>query len=411
MNEYLVGIDIGFSKVCAAAGRLDKYGHIQIIGITSVKSNGLKQSVVVDIDSVASSIKECIEQLKRMIDIDINNVYISLPGEVSELIYNKGIVAISSENREIKENDVNRALEASKLITLSSDKQIVGTIPLQYIVDGYENIKDPVGMNGFRLEVESQVILTNVTIINNLLKSVKKAGLNVAGIVLQPLAIWETVFDKEQVDLNSVIVDVGAENTVVSVFRRGVLLGSHLIPLGGNNISNDISLCLKIPYLEGEKLKLKYGNLDESENDEVKKIKVNSQYGDNIEIDYVILNKIIKARVEEILLLIKKKLTELDNYEEISEIVLVGGGISLFYGVEKLARELLEKPVRIGTPEFTGANNPLYATVVGMVQDVAYNLKDTKVMGNDDYENDKANINKKENGFLSKIHEFFTDFF
>lgn len=422
MNGYLVGIDIGFSKVCAAVGKLDKYGQIKIIGVTSAKNSGLKRSIVVDIDETANSIKECIDQLQRMIDIRIKDVYVSLPGEVCQLVYNKGVVAISSDDREIKKNDVDRALKTAKLITVPSDKEIVGAIPLQYIVDGYENIKDPIGMNGFRLEVESQVITTNTTIINNLMKSVSRAGINVAGLVLQPLALWQSVYDEEPGELKNVIVDVGAENTRISIFKHGVLMETHLVPLGGNNITNDISICLKVPYLEGEELKVKYGNLNLNESEGNKRLKINSQYGNDIEVDYVILNQIIKARVEEILLFIKRKLMEIDSYNEISDIVLVGGGISLFYGIEKIGREILGKTIRIGVINFTGADNPMYTAAIGIVKDVGCSLKSSKNMQEETgvfEENDSErvkgrkedvydNSNKK---FLTKIRDFFTDFF
>ncbi|WP_035290788.1 cell division protein FtsA [Clostridium sp. KNHs214] len=422
MNGYLVGIDIGFSKVCAAVGKLDKYGQIKIIGVTSAKNSGLKRSIVVDIDETSNSIKECIDQLQRMIDIQIKDVYVSLPGEVCQLIYNKGVVAISSDDREIKKNDVDRALKTAKLITVPSDKEIVGAIPLQYIVDGYESIKDPIGMNGFRLEVESQIITTNATIINNLIKSVNRAGINVAGLVLQPLALWQAVYEEESGELKNVIIDVGAENTRISIFKHGVLMETHLVPLGGNNITNDISICLKVPYLEGEELKIKYGNLNVNESEENKKLKINSQYGNDIEVDYVILNQIIKARVEEILLFIKKKLMDVDSYNEISDIVLVGGGISLFYGIEKLGREILGKAIRIGVVNFTGADNPMYTAAVGIVKDVGYSLRGSRNMqeetavfeGND---SERAKVRREEDiydnnkKFLTKIRDFFTDFF
>ncbi|WP_138203228.1 cell division protein FtsA [Haloimpatiens lingqiaonensis] len=423
MNDYLVGIDIGFSKVCAAVGKLDKYGQINIIGVASAKNSGLKRSIVVDIDETANSIKECIEQLQRMIDIRIKDAYVSLAGEVCELIYNKGVVAVSSDEREIQKKDVDRAIESAKLINIPSDKEIVGIIPLQYIVDGYESIKDPIGMNGFRLEVESQIITTNTTVINNLIKSINRAGINISGLVLQPLALWQAVCDEEAGQLKNVIVDVGAENTRISIFKKGVLIKTEVVPLGGNNITNDISICLKIPYLDAEELKLKYGNLNVNGNEENKKLKINSQYGSNIEVDYVILNQIMKARVEEILLFVKKKLMDTDVYNEISDIVLVGGGISLFYGIEKLGREVFGKNIRIGTVDFTGADNPMYTAAVGIVKDVGYSLREAKNMQeeNNVFEgkvSDRTRIKKDEDSFengnkkfLTKIRDFLTDFF
>ncbi|WP_392486462.1 cell division protein FtsA [Haloimpatiens sp. FM7315] len=417
MGEYLVGLDIGSSKVCAAVGKLDVYGQVQIIGITSVKCNGLRKSIVVDIDNTASSIRECIDQLNRMIDIDIKDVYISLPSEISELIYNKGVIAISSDDREITKNDVNRALEAAKLINISSDKEIVGVVPMQYIVDGYESIKDPIGMSALKLEVEAQVIVTKTTIINNLLKSLNKANLNVLGMVLQPLAMCGIVLSKDQLEMGSVLLDIGSETSDVSIFKNNNLIESTVVPLGGNNITNDISLCLKMPYSEAERIKLKYSDLDtEDFENGMEKLNVHFQDGSIQELDFIMLNKIIKARVEEILCFVKKRLIETDKYDEINEIVLVGGGISLIKGVEKSSRVVLGKPTKIGIPDFIGANNPTYATVVGIINDVAYSLKDKSSFYREEIEESKkSKKNKKDEnnnkGFLSKIHEFLTDFF
>ncbi|MFD3156472.1 cell division protein FtsA [Haloimpatiens sp. FM7330] len=416
MNEYIIGIDIGSSKVCAAVGKFDKYNKLQIIGITSVKCTGIKKSVVVDIDDTAKAINECIVQLERMVDIEIKDVYISLPGEISELIWNKGVIAISSEDREIKKNDVDRVLQAAKLISVPSDKEIIGVVPQQYIVDGYENIKEPIGMSGLRLEVEAQVIVAKSTIINNLFKSVNRAEVRIKGIVLQPLAISKIVLDREEVEMGTVLVDVGAQNTEMSVFKSENLCGTDMISLGGNNISNDISLCLKIPYSEAEKIKTKYANIVKTNEDYNEKIKVNSAYDSVIEIDYNVLNQIIEARVEEILYFVKQNLIKNNYYDEISEIVIVGGGISFIKGIEEFAREILGKSVRIGSPHYTGANSPLYATCVGIVEDVANSYKHLQSPNTNEHVNDKVN-NKVEydeennDGFFNKMREFFTDFF
>lgn len=205
MNEYVVGIDIGSSKVCAAAGRLDKYGKIQITGITSVPCSGLKRGIVVDIDNTAEGIKNCIEQLERMVDSKITEAYISIPLEICELALNRGVVAVSSEDREIRKNDVERALKAAKIITIPSDKEIIGVIPEQFIVDGYDNITDPVGMCGLRLEVDAQIVLCQSTIISNLFKSIKKTGINIVGMVFQPLANAMSVLNNEEMKIGTLL--------------------------------------------------------------------------------------------------------------------------------------------------------------------------------------------------------------
>lgn len=417
MNEHIVGIDIGSSKICGAVGKISSDGKLQIIGITSVVCSGLNKSVVIDIDSTAEAIKQCVTQLERMTDTQISEGYISLPGGICELVRNTGMIAISSEDREIKKCDVDRVIEAAKLISVPSDKEIVGVEPEQYIVDGYDNIKDPRGMSGVRLEVEAQVVMAKSTVVSNLLKSVKRAGIIVNGIILQPSAISEAVLRKEEKDMGIALVDVGAETIDISIYKSGKLKYTSIIQLGGDNITNDISVCLKVPFTESERLKLKYGSLVKGKGTDTEKIRVKDSYDNLVEIDNSLLIDIIEARVEELLQLIKRSLLNSGFYEEISGVVIVGGGISLFRGVSELSKEILSKSVRIGSPEYVGAASPIYVTAVGIVKQAVNNLKTSNTSSEESdehsYENKwLKNQNKNgKNGFASKIKGFFADFF
>ena len=417
MNEQIVGFDLGSSKICGAVGRISSNGKLQIIGITSVACSGLNKSVVIDIDSTAEAIKQCVTQLERMTDTQISEGYISLPGGICELVRNTGIIAISSEDREIKKSDVDRVIEAAKLISVPSDKEIVGVEPEQYIVDGYDNIKDPRGMSGVRLEVEGQVVMAKSTVVSNLLKSVKRAGIKVNGIVLEPSAISEAVLRKEEKDMGITIVDVGAQTIDISIYTSGKLKYTSIIQLGGDNISNDISVCLKVPFSEAERLKLKYGSLVNGKGEDTEKIKVKDSYDNSMEIDNNLLVDIIHARVEELLQLIKRNLLNSGFYKEISGVVIVGGGISLFRGTTELSKEVLNKSVRIGSPEYVGAASPIYVTAVGIVLQSVNNLKTSSSSCEESdehlYDNHlrkKQNI-KGKNKFASKIKGFFADFF
>ncbi|KGK88427.1 MULTISPECIES: cell division protein FtsA [unclassified Clostridium] len=430
MKEYVVGVDIGSSKVCAIAGKLDKYGKMQVMGVTSTKCSGIKRGIVVDIDSTAECIKDCIEQMERMIDFDISDIFISIPGEICELIVNRGVVAVSSEDREIKKNDVDRVLKAAKIITISSDKEIIGVIPQQFMVDGYDNITDPIGMSGLRLEVDAQLILSQSTVINNLFKSIKKAGLNLSGMVFQPLGTANVVLKDEEMKIGTLLLDIGAENTNISVFKNGKLCYSDNLALGGNIITNDISLCLRIPFSEAEKLKVNYGSGKSNFIDEDFKIKINTNYDNIVEIDYNVLTEIITARVEEILLLIKKKLMISEEMDNVSGVVVVGGGIALLKGCSDLCKEILDKPVRIGIPDYTGVGSPICAAAVGVVKDVVdsgkvnlckeealdemRNHKSKKYEKKSivwDDEKDEEDTEESSNGVFSKIRNFFADFF
>jgi cell division protein FtsA len=417
MNEHIVGIDIGSSKICGAIGKISSNGKLQIIGITSVVCSGLNKSVVIDIDSTAEAIKQCVTQLERMTDTQINEGYISLPGGICELVSNTGMIAISSEDKEIKRCDVDRVLETAKLISIPFDKEIVGVEPEQYIVDGYDNIKDPRGMSGERLEVEAQVVMAKSTVVSNLLKSMKRAGIKVNGMVLGPSAISEAVLRKEEKDMGIALVDVGAETIDISIYKGRKLKHTSIVQLGGDNITNDISVCLKVPFSESERLKLKYGSLVKGKGDDREKIRVKDSCDNLIEIDNNLLVDIIEARVEELLHLIKRNLLNSGFYEEISGVVIVGGGISSFRGVSELGKEIFNKSVRIGSPEYVGAASPIYATAVGIIKQVLNEIKTSNSSSEESdehsYENKwLKNQNKKEkNGFASKIKGFFADFF
>jgi cell division protein FtsA len=419
MNDYIVGIDIGSSKVCAAAGKIDKYGKMQIMGITSANCNGVKKGIVVDIDSTSESVKQCIDSLERMVDTKVAEAYICLPGGISELIWNKGVVAVASEDRDIKENDVKRVLKASKIITIPSDKEIIGVIPQQYIIDGYDKIKDPIGMSGLRLEVDAQIILAQSTVVNNLFKSVNKSGIKVQGVVFQPLAISGVALKDEETRRGVALIDVGAEEINIYIYENGNLGTIDTITLGGNTITNDIALCLKLPFSEAEKLKLKYGCVGDEAADRNMKIDVNADYNNTVQTDYFTIKQIIEARVEEVLYMIHRKIESSEYYEKISGIVIVGGGLALIKGIEEFSRVVFKKPVRIGTTDYIGATSPLYTSAVGIVKDVANSIKDRGYSIKTEKENTvqefiKENNLKEEkesNGIISKIKEFFTDFF
>ncbi len=418
MDEYIVGIDIGSSKICGAAGKIDKQGKLQIVGIKSVSCSGLKKGIVVDIDSTSESIKDCIEQLNRMIDKEITSVYISLPGGICELIPSQGVIAISSEDREIRKSDVLRVLNAAKVISIPSNKEIIGVVPNEFIIDGYGNIKDPIGMSGLKLEVNAHVILAQATIVSNLVKSVRNAGLDVNGIVLEPLAVSQVALKKDELKMGVALIDIGSEKIDIAVYKDGSILYTEMIPFGGNTITNDIALCLKIPFSEAEKLKLKYGSIEKSNNLSTSSIKVNVGYNDIINVEYSTLIDIIEARVDEYLHLIKHKLEMSECYDEITGIVIVGGGICYLNGACDLGRSIFNKPVRIGVPEYLGASSPVFNTVVGIVKDVAKTSSYTEAVkrnkesyGYKAEQPDDKRFDNEDTSVLSRIKGFLADFF
>lgn len=420
MNEYVIGIDIGSSKVCAAAGRLDKNSNLQIAGVVSVACQGIKRGIIVDIDNTAVCIRNCVEQLEGILDIKITEALIAIPGGITELIPNKGVVAISSDDKEIRKVDLERVIKSAKIINIPKDKEIIGVIPQQYIIDGYDNIKDPVGMCGSRLEIEAQIILAKTTIINNLFKSVNKAGIKVNALIYEPQAVSELTLHKDETDIGTAVIDAGAETINISIYRKGILCFNDVLNLGGSTITNDIAVCLKIPFSEAEKLKVSYGKLDYM-NERSIKLHVNSNYNKEADIESSLLNQIIQARVDEIFQLILSKVRTSGYYDEISGVVLVGSGLSMFDKIEEQLRDTLKKPVRISEIEYAGISNQAYAGAIGIINNYFKTTKSNYVNVNQKESNhnkawpvdndDDEKYETEKPKFINKIKDFFTDFF
>ncbi|KOF56089.1 MULTISPECIES: cell division protein FtsA [Clostridium] len=419
MDSYIVGLDIGSSKICAAAGKITKRGTIEILGITSSDCKGLKKSIIVNIDKTAESIRECIEKLQMIIDITIDNIYISLPGSICGLVHNKAVIAVSSDDREIKNKDVERLLESAKLISVPANNEIIGVEPQQFIVDGYDNIKDPIGMSGMRLEADVHVITAQSAIVNNFIKSVAKAGYNVKGICFAPKVVSNVVLSSEDRELGCALIDVGAETIDITIIKNDNICYEDFIPLGGNNITNDISIGLKIPFNEAEKLKFKFADIRNGNSGYAEKVSVKLSNNEVTSVDCKFLKLIIKSRVEELYEFIKKKIVDSGYYNEISNVVIVGGGIALIRGADELGNNILGKSVEIGSPNYVGASNPMYAGAVGITYDICNSVN----IENDDFSSfsnedeiksiwNKSSKKSQENiNVFSRVKDFFTDLF
>lgn len=406
MNDYIVGIDIGASKVCGAVGRIDRQGKLQILGVASEVCNGIKKAMVIDIDYTAQSISGCVKQLERIIGTEIKHAFISLPGGICDLVLNNGVIAISSKDHEIDEHDINRVQESTKVIPIPSEKLIIGLIPQQYTIDDYNNVKDPLGMSGTRLELKAQVIIAQTNLVTNICKCVAKAGLSIEGITLQPMAEAQVVLKNEERKIGAAIIDVGADTMELSIFKNGDLVYNEIVPYGGNSITNDLSLCLKISNEEAEKIKIKADDLKTSEQYYNEKIKL----VDNNEVAYNQLVDIIEARVEELLYIAKIKFSENRFWDNVLNVVIVGGGISLFKGISSLAKDILDKPVRIGISQSAGVTSPIHVASIGIVQEIANSIKDPDLKKrNEEYSNNENS--KRKNDIIVKIKNFLSDFF
>ena len=410
MGELITSVDIGTSKVCVIIAEIDKSKQIRIIGVGISPCYGVKKGIVVDIEDTSKAVSYALEQAENMADIEVDNAYVNIAGGYTKFTKNKGVIAVSNENREINSDDVKRVLNSATIISIPQNQQIIDIIPLQYIIDGYDEIRDPIGMTGIRLEADVDIVTASATTVLNIVKSVNGAGLEVLGIVAEPLATSESVLTEDEKELGVLLIDIGAGTTDVSLFKNGSLIYNFLVPIAGNHITNDISIGFRIPYKESEDIKRKYG-LNFNPNVNKKRIIEVTPIGsdERINITNAELSEIIEARVNEIIEIIYKELFKRGFVKDIlAGIVLTGGGIGYFPKGVDLTKKMFELPARIGKPDYIGIQEPIYSTAAGLIN---YSLK-RKFSYYVEYNNvhnkktsSKANSNKGLLSFLKKVWE------
>ena len=379
-GDVIVSLDIGTSKVRVIIGEVNN-GTINIVGVGSADSEGMRRGAIVDIDKTVQSIRRAVDHAERMVGIQISDVYVGISGSHIALQSSHGVVAVSNEDREIGEEDIERVLQAAKVIALPPEREIIGIVPKQYMVDGLEDIQDPRGMIGVRLEVEATIITGMKTPVHNLKRVVDKAGLQISGLVLMSLAAGELTLSKDEKSIGTVLVDIGAGATTIAVFEEGNLVAHSTLPIGGDFITNDISIGLHTQTEHAEKMKLKYGcaNLEDASPDQVFKV---PRIGSNVDKEYtqVDLANIIEPRVEEIFQLIQAEVARLGYGQAPGGYVLTGGTVML-PGILAVARRQLMTSVRIAAPDFIGVRDPSYTSGVGIINLIAKSKKVTSSGG------------------------------
>lgn len=366
-NDIIVSLDIGTSKVRVIIGELVN-GSINIVGVGAVDSEGVRKGAIVDIDQTVQAIRNAVDHAERMVGIEISTVFVGITGNHIGLQNSHGVVAVSNEDREIGDEDIERVMQAAKVIALPPEREIIGVVPRQYLVDGLEGIQDPRGMIGVRLEVEATIITGAKTTIHNLLKCVEKSGLQVGGLMLMALASGYLALSKDEKSLGTVLVDIGAGATTIAIFEEGNLEATSTLPIGGDYITNDISIGLKTQTEYAEKIKLKYGCaiIEEALEDQVFKVPRIGANGER-EFSQVDLTHIIEPRVREIFQLIQAEVQRLGKKEVSGGYVLTGGTVSM-PGMLQAAQEELGTAVRIAVPDFVGVRDPQYTSGVGIIQ-------------------------------------------
>jgi cell division protein FtsA len=380
MQPTVVGIDVGTTKVCTIVAQIQTDGKINILGVGQTPSKGLDKGVVVNIDEVVSVIATSVEKAERLSGYRIDTAFIGVAGRHVASLNSRGVVAIGQPDYEISRNDVARAVEAAQAIAIPSQREVIHVIPRAYILDGHEGIRDPIGMSGFRLEVETHIVTGETMAIQNLIKSVQRTGVEVEDLVLQPLASGEAVLTPEDKDRGVVLVDIGGGTTDIAIFIQGGIWHTCVIPVGGNHFTNDLVYVLQTPYNTAEYLKLKYGSAiadlidDEEAFDEQDLIDAETltMEGDQ-QVSRQVINEILQARAEQVIELVYNEIQR-SGYHGLLQagMVLTGGG-ALLPRLDELARDMLGIPVRVGIPSgLTGLaesmNSPSYATSVGLLR-------------------------------------------
>jgi cell division protein FtsA len=370
-ENILVGLDIGTTKTCAVVAEVTDTG-LDIIGMGSYPSEGLRKGVVVNIDNTVNAIKKAVEEAEHMSGCEIRSVYVGIAGSHIKGQNSLGIVGV--KGREVDEDDVRRAIEAAKAIAIPKDREILHTIPQNFVVDDQDGVRDPVGMAGVRLEAKVHIVTGLVTSIQNIVKSVNRVGLDVNDIVLEQLASSKAVLSHDERDLGVVLIDIGGGTTDIAVFSEGSIKHTAVLPVGGNFITSDIATGLRTPLTEAEKTKIKYGCAFASMIPKDEVIEVPGVGGrEPREVSRQILARIIEARTEEILGMAYKEVVRSGYEDHIAAGVVLTGGTSIMEGIGELTEQIFNMPVRKAWPK-TGiggltdiVKSPIYSTAVGLV--------------------------------------------
>lgn len=374
MQRTIVGIDVGTTKVCTVVAQVQENGTANILGVGLTPSKGLDKGVVVNIDDAVASIATSVEKAERLSGYRIGTAFVGVAGRHITSLNSSGVVAISRPDHEITRNDIARAVDAAQAVAIPTQREVIHVIPRAYVVDGQEGIRNPIGMSGYRLEVQTHIVTGEVMAIQNLIKSVQKAGVEIDDLVLQPLASGEAVLTPEDTDRGVVLVDIGGGTTDIAVFINGTIWHTCVLPVGGNHFTNDLVYVLHTPYNTAEYLKLKYGSAiaEPSEGDDMIDAETLA-VGEQQQISRQLINEIVHARAEQIVELVYNEIKRSGYEGMLPAGIVLTGGTALLPRLDELTRDMLGIPVRIGVPTgLTGLadslDSPPYSTSVGLLR-------------------------------------------
>ncbi|HCS49747.1 MAG TPA: cell division protein FtsA [Candidatus Aminicenantes bacterium] len=373
-NSYIVGLDIGTKKVAAIIGEITEDRKVEVIGIGTAESKGLRKGVVVNLDATTAAIKKAQEEAELMAGVEIDSAFVGISGAHIKSFNSRGVIAVSGKNREITREDIRRVIDQSKAVSIPPDRDIIHVIPQEFVVDEQDGIKAPLGMSGIKLEVNVHIVTSAITSVQNLRTCVERAEIEIEQIVLNQIATASAVLTHDEKELGVGLIDIGAGTTEVAIFERGSLWYTSIIPIGGDNFTNDIAVGLRTPIPEAEKIKKKFGCVAVPAVDEQETIEVPSvgKARKPRVLSRQILSDIIQPRAEEIFRLVEGDIKRMGYEKSLNSGIVLTGGTALLEGLEEVAEEIFDLPVRRGDP--TGVSGlidrvstPDYATAVGLL--------------------------------------------
>lgn len=369
-SEIIVGLDIGTTKIACIAGEVTEDG-VDIIGIGTSQSKGLRRGVVVNIDATVAAIQSAVDEAENMAGCEISTVYAAISGAHVRGLNSHGIVAV--KDKEVREADIQRVIDAAKAVAIPMDREVLHVLPQQYVIDDQDGIRDPLGMAGVRLEAKVHIVTTAVTSAQNVVKCANRCGLQVADIVLEPLASSQAVLEDDEKELGVAMIDIGGGTCDIVVYADGAIVHTSVLPLGGGHVTNDIATVLRTPLESAEKIKRKYGCAmrDLLEDGETMEVPSVGGRGPRV-LPRVKLVEIIEPRIEEIFEHVKKELMRSGYADSLAAGVVLSGGATAMEGMSEMAEQVLGLPIRRGLPTKVGGltdvvRSPAFATGVGLV--------------------------------------------
>jgi len=370
-RNLVVGLDIGTSKVAAIVGEYSEDGDLEVIGIGTASSRGLKKGVVVNLESTVTSIQRAVEEAELMAGCEIRSVFAGIAGSHIKSLNSHGIVAI--KDKEVRQYDIDRVIDSARAVAIPADQKILHILPQEFVIDQQDGIKEPIGMSGIRLEAKVHMVTGSVSAAQNIIKCIRRCGLEVDDIVLEQLASCTSVLSEDEKDLGVLLCDIGGGTTDIAIFSEGAIKHTAVIPIAGDQVTNDIAVALRTPTKNAEDIKCKYACVltQLASDDEMLDVPSIGERAAN-EISMRNLSEIIEPRYEELMLLVQAELRRSGYEDLIAAGVVLTGGSSKARGLVELTEEMFQMPVRVGFPQHVAGltdvvKNPIYSTGVGLL--------------------------------------------